>query len=65
MPSVESITSDIQTLGTAGQEKILNYLEEVIVLGSYATEVTNEGLRVVLVVRQKREKEVYPKNKFA
>ncbi|MBL4937800.1 IS1595 family transposase [Clostridium sp. YIM B02515] len=42
MPSVESIKRDIQTLGTAGQEEILNYLEEVIILGSFATEVTNE-----------------------
>jgi len=42
MPSVESIKRDIQALGTAGQEQILNYLEEVVVLGSFATEVTNE-----------------------
>jgi len=42
MPSVESIIKDIRTLGTSGQQKILNYLEEVIILGSYATEVTNE-----------------------
>lgn len=42
MPSVESIIKDIRTLGASGQQKNLNYLEEVIILGSYATEVTNE-----------------------
>ena len=42
MPSVESIKRDIHALGTAGKEEILNYLEEVVILGSFATEVTNE-----------------------
>ena len=42
MPNVESIKRDIQTLGTAGKEEILNYLEEVVILGSFATEITNE-----------------------
>jgi transposase-like protein len=42
MPNVESIIKEIQTLGTTGQEQILNYLEEVIVLGSFAAEVTDE-----------------------
>jgi transposase-like protein len=42
MPSVESVKRDLEALGTRGQEEILNYLEEVIVLGSFATEVTNE-----------------------
>lgn len=42
MPSVESIKRDIQSLGATAQEEILNYLEETIVLGSFATEVTNE-----------------------
>ena len=26
----------------SGKEEILNYLEEVVILGSFATEVTNE-----------------------
>lgn len=42
MPTVESVKNDIEALGTAGQEEILHYLEEVFVLGSFATEVTNE-----------------------
>ena len=42
MPSVESVKMDLEALGTTGQEEILAYLEEVIVLGSFATEVTNE-----------------------
>ncbi|SMC19690.1 hypothetical protein SAMN02745134_00905 [Clostridium acidisoli DSM 12555] len=42
MPTVESVKHDIHALGTAGKEEILNYLEEVFVLGSFATEVTNE-----------------------
>lgn len=42
MPSVASVKKDLDALGTTGQEEILNYLEEVIVLGSFATEVTNE-----------------------
>ncbi len=43
MPTVESVKHDIDALGTAGKkEEILNYLEEVFVLGSFATEVTNE-----------------------
>lgn len=42
MPNVESIKKDIQALGIAGQEAIFKYLEEVVVLGSFATEVTNE-----------------------
>lgn len=42
MPSVESIIKEIETLGIGGQEQILNYLEEVIVLGSFATKVANE-----------------------
>ncbi|URZ03353.1 hypothetical protein CLAUR_033990 [Clostridium felsineum] len=42
MPSVESIKRDIQALGTSGKEEILNYLEEVVILCSFATEVTNE-----------------------
>jgi len=35
-------TCDCMALGAAGQEEILHYLEEVFVLGSFATEVTNE-----------------------
>lgn len=42
MPTVESVKHDIDALGTTGKEEILNYLEEVFVLGSFATEVTNE-----------------------
>ncbi len=42
MPTVESVKHDIDALGIAGKEEILNYLEEVFVLGSFATEVTNE-----------------------
>lgn len=42
MPTIESVKKDIEALGTAGQEEILQYLEEVFVLGSFATEVTNE-----------------------
>lgn len=42
MPSVESVIKDIKTLGSTGQEEVLNYLEEVIVLGSFVTEVTDE-----------------------
>lgn len=42
MPTVESVKKDIESLGTAGKEEILQYLEEVFVLGSFATEVTNE-----------------------
>lgn len=37
--SVASVKKDLDALGTTGQEEILNYLEEVIVLGSFATEV--------------------------
>lgn len=33
MPSVASIKKDLEALRTKGQEEILNYLEEVIVLG--------------------------------
>lgn len=42
VPSVESIKRDIQALGAAGKEEILNYLEEVVILGSFATEATSE-----------------------
>lgn len=42
MPSVEYIIKEIQTLGATAQEEILNYLEEVLVLGSFANQVTNE-----------------------
>ena len=42
MPSVASVKKYLEVLGTTGQEDILNYLEEVIVLGSFATEVTNK-----------------------
>ncbi|MFT9497819.1 IS1595 family transposase [Anaerosolibacter sp.] len=42
MPSVESVIKDIKTLGAMGQEEVLNYLEEIIVLGSFVTEVTDE-----------------------
>src|SRR5665647_1821649 len=42
MPSVESIIKDLDTLGAIEQEEILNHLEEIIVLGSYAAEVTDE-----------------------
>jgi hypothetical protein len=37
MPTVESVKNDIEALGTAGQEEILHYLEEVFVLGLFAT----------------------------
>jgi hypothetical protein len=40
--TVESVKNDIAALGTAGQEEILNYLEEVFVLCTFATEVINE-----------------------
>lgn len=33
---------DIEALGTAGKEEILQYLEEVFISGSFATEVTNK-----------------------
>ncbi|TCP99014.1 hypothetical protein EDD79_103816 [Serpentinicella alkaliphila] len=39
---VESIIKHIQVLGTTGQEEVLNYLEEVIVLGSFVTEAADE-----------------------
>jgi transposase-like protein len=42
MPSVESVKRDLEALGARGQEQILNYLEEVLVLGSFATEITDE-----------------------
>lgn len=42
MSTVESVKNDTEALGTAGQEEILHYLEEVFALGSFATEVTNE-----------------------
>ena len=42
MPNVESVKKDIQALGKSGQEAIFKYLEEVVVLCSFATEVTNE-----------------------
>lgn len=42
MPNIESVKRDIQALGKSGQEAIFKYLEEVVVLGSFATEVTNE-----------------------
>lgn len=42
MPTIESVKKDIEALRTAGQEEILHYLEEVFVLTSFATEVTNE-----------------------
>lgn len=42
MPNVELIKREIQSLGTIEQEEILNYLEEMIVLGSASTEVVNE-----------------------
>jgi transposase-like protein len=42
MISVESVKMDLEALGTTEQEEILAYLEEVIILGSFATEVTNE-----------------------
>ena len=42
MPTVESVKKDIEALEKAGKEKFLQYLEEVFVLDSFATEVTNE-----------------------
>jgi transposase-like protein len=42
MPSVESVIKDIDSLGKAGKEEIYNYLEEVFVFGSFATEVTSQ-----------------------
>lgn len=42
MTSVESIIKGLRTLGPSGQQEILNYLEEGIILSSYAKEVTNE-----------------------
>lgn len=42
MPTVKSVKNDIETLGKA---EILHYLEEVFILGSFATEVTNEVKR--------------------
>lgn len=36
MPSVEFVKIDLEHLGTTGQEEILNYLEEAIVLSSFA-----------------------------
>lgn len=46
MPSVESITKDLDTLGAIEQDEILNHLEEIIVLGSYAAEVTDEVKKI-------------------
>lgn len=37
MPSVDSLKNDLEALGIAEQEEILNYLEDVLVLGSFAT----------------------------
>lgn len=42
MPTVESVKKDLESLGTEEQEEILNYLEEIMVLASYAAEITNE-----------------------
>jgi transposase-like protein len=42
MPSVESVKRDLESLGAMGQEQILNYLEEILVLGSFATEIADE-----------------------
>lgn len=42
MPSVDSVKKDLDALGIAEQVEILNYLEEVIILGSFPTEVTND-----------------------
>ena len=47
MPSVELIKRDIQALGTAGKEELLNYLEEVVILSSFATEVTNKVCLII------------------
>lgn len=63
MPTIESVKNDIEALGTAGQEEILHYLEEVFVLGSFATEVTNEvketiGKTLLLQFHEKSIKEV-------
>ena len=40
MPTIESIKKDINSLGYADKEEILNYLEKVITFGAVAKEIT-------------------------
>lgn len=40
MPTIESIKKDINSLGYADKEEILNYLEEVITFGAVSKEIT-------------------------
>lgn len=42
MPSVISIIKNINGMSTTEQEEILSFLENVIVLGSYASEITDQ-----------------------
>lgn len=42
MPSIKSAKRDLESLEPQAQEIIFHYLEEVFVLGAFATEVTNE-----------------------
>lgn len=42
MPSVESVIEVLEAFEPDDLQKILNYLEEVLVLGAFATEVRNE-----------------------
>ena len=42
MPSVASIIKDLDTLRVIEQEEILNHLEEIVILGSCAVDVTDE-----------------------
>jgi len=42
MPSVGSLKSEISKLGLIEKEELLTYLEEVLVLGSYATQIVEE-----------------------
>lgn len=36
MSTVESVKIQIEALGTSGQEEILHYLKEVLIIGSFA-----------------------------
>jgi hypothetical protein len=42
MASAASVEKELEVLGATGQGEMLSYLEGIIVLGSFATEVTKE-----------------------
>jgi hypothetical protein len=42
MPSADLVKKDLEALGTAGQEEILNYLEEVMVILFSRTSIVNK-----------------------